>query len=87
KKPVDPKMVSKLYHYLQTTPEIKFVRTSGSWDRGTTVTIVLDKPTALVSVLSSRLPEAEIDTELPEKNDLVAGRKGVRRIIIALKEG
>lgn len=84
--PVAPKMVAKLYGYLQTTPEIKFVRTSGSWDRGTTITIVLDKPIPLVSVLSSKIPEAKVVPERPEKDGFVKGRKGVRRISLALKE-
>ena len=86
-KPVDPKMVSKLYNYLQTTSEIKFVRTSGSWERGTTVTVVLDKPIALMSVLSAKIPEAEITPERPEKDGFVRGKKGVRGIRLALKEG
>ena len=85
-KPVDPKVASKLYNYLQTTPEIKLVHTSGSWNRGTTITVVLDKPIPLVSVISSKIPEAEVTPERPEKDGFVAGRKGVRRIKLALKE-
>lgn len=84
--PVAPKMVAKLYGYLQTTPEIKFVRTSGSWDRGTTITIVLDKPIPLVDVLSAKIPEAKVMAERPERDGFVKGRRGVRRISLALKE-
>lgn len=86
-KPVDPKMVSKLYNYLQTTPEIKLVHTTGSWDRGTTITIVLDKPIPLISVISSKVPEAEATAERPEKDGYVSGKRGVRRIRLALKRG
>ena len=85
--PVDPNMVAKLYNYLQTTPEIKFVRTSGSWNRGTTITVVLDKPIPLISVISSKIPEAEVTPEQPGKDDLVKLRKGARKINLALKEG
>ena len=85
--PVDPNMVAKLYNYLQTTPEIKFVRTSGSWNRGTTITVVLDKPIPLISVISSKIPEAEVTPEQPGKDGFVKERKGVRRINLTLKQG
>ena len=85
--PVDPNIVSKLYNYLQTTPEIKFVRTSGSWNRGTTITVVLDKPIPLISVISSKIPEAEVTPEQPEKDGFVKERRGVRRINLTLKQG
>jgi len=84
-KPVDLKMVSKLYNYLQVTPEIKLARTSGSWDRGTTITVTLDKPIPLISVLSSKIPEAKITPERPEMDGFVKGKRGVRRIKLALK--
>jgi len=86
-KPVDPSMVSKLYNYLQTTPEIKFARTSGSWDRGTTITVVLDKPIPLISVLSSKIPGIEVTPELPRKDSFVKREGGVRRITLSRKEG
>ena len=85
-KPVDLKMVSKLYNYLQVTPEIKLVHTSGSWERGTTITVTLDKPIPLISVLSSKIPEAKVTPERPEMDGFVKGKRGVRRIKLALKE-
>ena len=85
-KPVDLKMVSKLYNYLQVTPEIKLVHTSGSWDRGTTITVTLDKPIPLISVLSSKIPEAKVTPERPEMDSFVKGKRGVRRIKLALKK-
>jgi len=85
--PIVPSMVAKLYNYLQTTPEIKFVRTSGSWNRDTTITVVLDKPIPLISVISSKIPEAEVAPERPEKDGFVKGRRGVRRITLSRKEG
>ncbi len=85
-KPVNPSMVSKLYNYLQPTPEIKFVRTSGSWDRGTTITVVLDKPIPLISVLLAKLPKANITPGRIGEDGFVRGKKEVRRITLSLKE-
>ena len=84
--PVEPTMVSNLYNYLQTAPEIKFVRTAGSWNKGSTITIVLDKPVPLVSELASRLPEADVLPERPDINSHVRDRRGIRRISISLKD-
>ncbi|MFC1903788.1 hypothetical protein ACFLW9_02775 [Chloroflexota bacterium] len=86
-RPVEPKVVSKLYSYLQTTPEIKFVRASGTWDRGTTITVVLDKPVSLISVLSEKIPEVDVTSERPEMSGFVRGSKGLRRIRLVLKKG
>jgi len=83
--PVKPTMVATLYNYLQTTPEIKFVRTTGSWNKGSTITVVLDKPIPLISVLASRLPEADVLPERPDLNGHVRDRRGMRRISISLK--
>ncbi len=85
-RPVDPKMVAKLYNYLQATPEIKLSRTSGSWERGTTITVGLDKPISLISVLSSRIPEAQVAPERPGDEGFMAGKKGVSRIRLSLKK-
>ncbi|MDP2744160.1 MAG: hypothetical protein Q8P00_03725, partial [Dehalococcoidia bacterium] len=54
--PVDLKMLAKLFNFLQTTSEIKIHRISGSWDRDTTVTVAVDKPIPLISIISSRIP-------------------------------
>lgn len=85
-KPVNPKVVSKLYNYLQVTPEIKFVHTSGSWDRGTSITITLDKPIPLINTLSSKIPEARVTPERPHEKSVVGEKGGVRRIKIALRK-
>jgi hypothetical protein len=83
--PVNPNMMAKLYNYLQTTPEIKFLRTSGSWNRGSEITIVLDKPIQLVNVLSESIPEAEVKPELTAASGQIKGKKKLRRISIALR--
>jgi len=92
--PVELKMVSKLYNYLQTIPDIKILRTTGSWDRGTTITVVADKPIPLISTIS-KIPSVEVISELPQKDSSVkgtsssrlrAGKKEVKRIKLTLKE-
>jgi len=92
--PVELKMVSKLYNYLQTIPDIKILRTTGSWDRGTTITVVADKPIPLISIIS-KIPGAEAISEVPQQDSSVkrvsssrlrAGGKEVKRIKLTLKE-
>ncbi len=92
--PVELKMVSKLYNYLQTIPDIKILRTTGSWDRGTTITVVADKPIPLISTIS-KMPGVEVIAELPQQDNSVkrasssrlkAGGKGAKRIKLTLKE-
>ncbi len=79
--PVDLKMVSKLYNYLQTIPEIKIIHTTGTWDRGTTITVGLDKPMPLISIISKiggieAIPElSEKDSPGKEKLGSLLGRK------------
>jgi len=84
--PVEPTMISKLYSYLQTSPEIKFIRTAGSWNRGSTITVVLDKPIPLISVLAAKLPEANVVPERTVGSGHARDRKGVRQINISLKD-
>ncbi len=92
--PVDPKMVYKLYDHLQTIPELRILHTRGSWDRGTVIAVVLNKPMPLVSLLSE-MASVEVMAELPQKDSLVEGisssllgarRKGTKRIRLTLKE-
>lgn len=92
--PVELKMVSKFYNYLQTISDIKILRTTGSWDRGTTITVVADKPIPLISKISE-VPDVEVIAELPQKDSsekgksssrLRGGGKGVKRIKLTLKE-
>ena len=92
--PVDPASVSKLYNYLQMTPEIKILYTRGSWDRGTTITVTLDKRLPLIDIIS-KLPGVEMAPVAPQKNGSAKGTsstllgtrgKKVTRIDISLKE-
>ena len=81
--PIEPTMVAKLYNYLQTTPEIKFVRTTGSWNKGSVITILLDKPIPLLAELVDKLPEANILPEQPEGGADAKKKAKVRRISIS----
>jgi len=92
--PVDLKVMSKLYNHLQTMPELRILHTRGSWDRGTIITVVLDKPIPLMSMIS-KIPGVEVTPELLQKDDLVKGipssllkegKKGVKRVKLTLKE-
>jgi len=92
--PVDLKVMSKLYNHLQTMPELRILHTRGSWDRGTIITVVLDKPIPLMSMIS-KIPGVEVTPELLQKDDLVkgtpssllkGGKKGVKRVKLTLKE-
>ncbi len=92
--PVELKTVSKFYNHLQTIPDIKILRTTGSWDRGTTITVVADKPILLISEIS-KVPGVEVIAELLQQDSSVkgsarsrqrAGGKGVKKIKLTLKE-
>jgi len=92
--PVDLKMISRLYNSLQTMPEVRILRTRGSTNRGSIITVALGKPIPLISVISSKIPGVAVTPEPPEKDRLVRGKpspllgkgkKGVRRIKLALK--
>ncbi len=91
--PVDPVAVSKLYNSLQTTPEIKILYTRGSWDRGTVITVTLEKPLPLLDIISN-IPGMEVTPiETPEKDTikgapsaLLGGdKKETKRIDLKLK--
>jgi len=73
---------------------MKILRTTGSWDRGTTITVVADKPIPLISKILE-IPDVEVIPELSQKDSSVkgasgsllrAGGKGVKRIQLTLKE-
>jgi len=92
--PVELKLVSRLYNYLQTVPELRILYTRGSWDQGTTITIVLDKPLPLIDIIL-KTPGVEVTPELVEKDALVRGKsssllrggeKRAKSIRLVLKE-
>ena len=70
---VELKLVSRLYNYLQTVPELRILYTRGSWDQGTTITVVLEKPMSLINIMSEA-PGIEVTPELLEKGGLAGGK-------------
>ncbi|MDP3879735.1 MAG: hypothetical protein Q8Q07_05450 [Dehalococcoidales bacterium] len=56
------RLVSRLYNSLQTVPELRILYTRGSWDQGTTITIVLEKPIPLLDTFL-RATDIEITPE------------------------
>ncbi|MFC2034440.1 hypothetical protein ACFLTT_03465, partial [Chloroflexota bacterium] len=71
--PVELKLVSKLYNYLQTIPELRILYTRGSWDKGTAITVVLEKSMPLINVLLET-PGLKITPEPLSKNGLEIGK-------------
>ncbi len=91
---VELKLVSQLYNYLQTVPELKILYTRGSWNQGTTITVVPDKPMPLIDIIS-KTPGVEVTAELLEEDGLPVGRassllrsekRETKRIKLTLKE-
>ncbi len=91
---VELKLVTRLYNYLQTVPELKILYTRGSWDQGTTITVVPDKPMPLIDIIA-KTPGVEVTAESFEKGGLPmeksssllrSEKKGVKRINLMLKE-
>lgn len=90
--PVDIAKMSELTSRLEAIPEIKILRTVGSWDRGTTIAIMVDKAIPLISLLSV-IPNIEAMPGLPEKRGFMRGPvglpgpggKGVERIKLIFK--
>jgi len=50
--PVDPAAVTKLFNYVQSTSDMKVLYTRGSWDKGTLITVTLDKPMPFLGMIS-----------------------------------
>ncbi len=91
--PVDPAAVSRLYNSLQMTPEIKIMYTTGSWDKGTIITVDLEKPLPLLDIISG-IKELEVTTLESQDNDLSVkpskvlmggNKKNIKRIDLLLK--
>ena len=74
--PVELTVMAKIYAALQQKPEIKILRTIGSYDKGNTITVFLEKPLPLVSILAE-IPDVEASMETTKKQGIpgVEGRK------------
>ncbi|MBL7119196.1 MAG: hypothetical protein ISS53_00770 [Dehalococcoidia bacterium] len=86
--PVELSVMSTLLASLQESPEVKILRTLGSYDKGTTITILLEEPVPLVSMLTG-IPGVEIAPLTPQKQGFLkktaAGDKDIRKITIPLR--
>ncbi len=92
--PVDPAAVSRLYNGLQGTSEIKVRYTRGSWERGTIITLALDRPVPLIDIIS-KIPGIAIAPAVTQKGNngvkiasdsLLTGRKKTaKRIDLIIK--
>ena len=93
--PADIKLASRLYNYLQAITDLKVLYTRGSWDQGTTIAVVLEKPVALIKVLTSTKDLVVTVGLLEEKEGGTPGKaislfkrqnKGSKRLGVTLKE-
>lgn len=87
--PVELPVMSKIYAELQGNPGVKVLRTVGSYDKGTTITILLEKPTRLVDMLTG-IQGVEVSSETPVKQGFLQRAIGGQdapsdRITIPLK--
>ncbi len=70
---VELKLVSRFYNYLQTVPDLRILYTRGSWDQGTTITVVLEKPIPLINIILET-PGVEVTPEPLERGGLAGGK-------------
>ncbi|MFC1994123.1 hypothetical protein ACFLVI_02550 [Chloroflexota bacterium] len=73
--PVDLAKMSELYEHLQSMADLKVLRTVGSWDRGTIITVVLEKPMPLVKIICEMI-NCDNKAVIPVK-EVVAPQKGL----------
>ncbi len=79
---------------MQTGPELRVLYTRGSWDRGTTIVVVLEKPAALIKTITE-IPGMVASVGLLEKDGATMGKatpflrrkdRGARRLGLILEE-
>ncbi|MFC1999916.1 ATP synthase F0 subunit B [Chloroflexota bacterium] len=89
--PVQLSVASKVYAELHTHPEIEILRTVGSYDEGTTITVLSKKsPEVLVDMLAA-IPGVEVDQEHADRLSIMTkgnsrkGNGGSERITIPVR--
>lgn len=80
--PVSATTVARLYSDLTANPEIRILRTMGDWERGTTITLFLERPMPLVGMLSE-IPEVTINAGTVDQAGAPGGQ-GTAGISISL---
>ena len=84
--PVSAATVARLYSDLTANPEIRILRTMGDWERGTTITLFLERPMPLVGMLSE-IPEVTINAGDAEHLGLpTPGSQSTPGILISLSD-
>ena len=93
--PVNLVAVSKLYNYLQSTPDLKVLYTKGSWDKATTIMISIEKPLPIIDMIS-RIPGINVvaktshsESEIKGASASLLGTKKdeIKKISLNLTEG
>ncbi len=62
--PVNMKMVADLYDQLQAIRELRIVRATGSRDQGIVITVRMERPIHLISLITSKLPGVRATPEV-----------------------
>ncbi|MDO8716123.1 MAG: hypothetical protein Q7J73_04875 [Dehalococcoidales bacterium] len=65
--PVDLKLVSRFYSYLQMVTELRILYTRGSWGQGTTIAVEMEKPVALIKAITG-IPDLVVTVGLLEES-------------------
>ena len=94
--PANLKLISELYESLNTMSNSKVLYVYGSTDQGVTITVALERPIPLISVISSKMPMIKMTPEPQSTDSHVRGKRSlllrkektkVRTIRITLSEG
>ena len=89
--PVELSVASRIYAVLHATPEIEVLRTVGSYDKGTTITLLLKKPLPLLVDMLTAIPGVEVAPETPGRQRFVSratggqGNGGAERLTIRVR--
>jgi hypothetical protein len=71
--PVEPALLARLYSKLLAIPDIRILRSVGSWESGTTITLLLERPQPLVGLLLG-IPEVRMT---PQQDGRGVGRSAL----------
>lgn len=72
---VELRLVSRLYSYLLTIPDLRILYTKGSWNQGTIMRVGLEKPIPLISIMLAT-PGVTATPELAEEETPAIGKPG-----------
>ena len=87
--PVGLALLSEIHNELDKIAEAKVLQTVGSWDKSTSITVLLEKPMQLAKILT-QIPGVEMDQEMTKKGNFkssvtkLGGKEG-RENYIALR--